>query len=228
MSHVRSPTIVLAVLAAIATSVQAQAPGAAPRSTDIYHVMFVKAVPGQAAAVAKELQQQDPKDPMASHFVLLRHQEGDDWDYCLIQHVGPTATVRIPAATPATNPPTMAWHNDTFVSGPAWAELSKLLTGSPASVYVVGVHRAVPGRRDQLREILTRPDPAAKVPVSHVTLTHLEGGTWQFLSIDRYNSWQDFGTDRTATAAGGDQGWLEVRQHSASHSDTIADRVAPK
>jgi hypothetical protein len=40
--------------------------------------MFVKAQPGQAAALAKELQQQDPKDPIASHFVLLRHQEGDD------------------------------------------------------------------------------------------------------------------------------------------------------
>jgi hypothetical protein len=63
---------------------------------------------------------------------------------------------------------------------------------------------------------------------SVITLTHLEGGAWRFVSLDRYNSWQDFGTDRTANATGGDQGWLEVRQHSASHSDTIADRVAPK
>jgi hypothetical protein len=114
------------------------------------------------------------------------------------------------------------------VAGPAWAEFSKLMNGPSTSVYVVGVHRAVPGHRDQLREVLNRPDPAAKVPVSRVTLAHLEGGTWQFVSVDRYNSWQDFGTDRTGTAAGEDQGWLEVRQHAASHSDTIADRVTPK
>lgn len=224
MKHIRLVTAGVAVLALAAINVHAQTPPA----TDVYHVMFVKALPGQAAAVAKELQQQDPKDPMASHFVLLRHQEGDDWDYCLIQHLGPTTTVAISAPPPATNPPTMARHNDTFVSGPAWAEFSKLMMGSPTSVYVVGVHLSVPGHRDQLRELLDRPDPAAKVPVSHVTLTHLEGGAWQFVSIDRYNSWQDFGTDRAANAAGGDQGWQEVRQHSASHSDTIADRVAPR
>ena len=229
MTHFRPAAIALAILASAAITVQAQTRPAGPSAaTDVYHVMFVKALPGQAAAVAKELQQQDPKDPLASHFVLLRHQEGDDWDYCLIQHVGTTATVAITPPTPPANPPTMAWHNDTFVSGPAWAEFSKLMTGSSTSVYIVGVHRAVPGHRDQLREVLNRPDPAAKVPVSHVTLTHLEGGEWQFVSLDRYNSWQDFGTDRTANAAGGDQGWLEVRQHSASHSDTIADRVAPK
>jgi hypothetical protein len=227
VKHLCPAAIALAIVASTVMTTFAQTRPAGPTATDIYHVMFVKAQPGQAAALAKELQQQDPKDPMASHFVLLRHQEGDDWDYCLIQHVGPTATVAITPPTPPANPPTTAWHNDTFVAGPAWAEFSKLMNGPSTSVYVVGVHRAVPGHRDQLREVLNRPDPAAKVPVSRVTLAHLEGGTWQFVSVDRYNSWQDFGTDRTGTAAGG-EGWLEVRQHSASHSDTIADRVTPK
>jgi hypothetical protein len=196
-----------------------------PASTDVYHVMFVKAAPGQAAAVEKELQQQDPKDPMAGHVLLLRHQEGDDWDYCVIQHLGQRATVTIGPA-PTTVPPTRAWHDDTFVAGPSWAEFSKLMTGAPSSVYIVSVHRAVPGRRDQLLEVLNRPDPS-KVPISHATLTHLEGGSWQYLSLDRYNSWQDLGTARAANATGA-QGWLEIRQHSAFHSDTIADRVAPK
>ena len=53
---------------------------------------------------------------------------------------------------------------------------------------------------------------------------HLEGGSWQFLTLTKYDSWQDLATDRSA-AAGGGAGWLENRQHSASHSDTIADRV---
>jgi hypothetical protein len=54
-------------------------------------------------------------------------------------------------------------------------------------------------------------------------LPHLEGGPWTFLSIDRYNSWQDFGADRMAAASGKE--WLEAREHSAFHTDTIADRV---
>ena len=55
------------------TATQAQTPAAAS-NTDVYHVLFAKAAPGQAAALAKELQEVDPKDPMGSHFLLLRHQ----------------------------------------------------------------------------------------------------------------------------------------------------------
>ncbi len=225
MKSVQPLVMAVAILGVSAASLAQTKPSA---DTDVYHVMFVKALPGQAAAVATELQQQDPKDPMAGHVLLLRHQEGADWDYCLIQHVGQRATVAITPPAPNTTPPTRAWHNDTFVAGPSWAEFSKLMTGSASSVYVVSVHRAVPGRRNQLLEVLGRPDPSAKVSISHTTLTHLEGGEWQYLSLDRYNSWQDFGTDHTATAAGGQQGWLEIRQNSVYHTDTLASRVAPK
>ena len=195
-------------------------------ATDVYHVTFVKAAPGQADAVAKNFQQQDPKDPMAAHFLMLRHQEGDDWDYVHIQHVGKQATVAVTPPPPSANMPTQAWHNDAFVAGPSWAEFSKLMTGPPTSVYIVGVHRAVPGRRVQLLEILNRPDPSSKVPISQTTLEHLEGAAWQFLNLVRYNSWQDLATHRTSAAAG--PGWTETRQHSAYHVDTIADRVGPK
>jgi hypothetical protein len=90
-------------------------------------------------------------------------------------------------------------------------------------MYVVGVHRSAPGRRPQLLELLDRADPAAKVATSHTTLVHLEGGAWQFLTIERFNSWQDLATARAAST---DQGWLEVRQNSATHTDTIADRIS--
>ena len=206
---------------------EAQTPATAvPTPTDVYHVQFAKALPGQAAALEKNLKEQDPKNPMASHYILLRHQEGADWDYCLIQHLGPRATVEItpppPSATSAT--PTGAWHEDTFVAGPSWAEFQKSMDfeGSGTSVYVVSVHRPAPGHRTQLQELLSRPDPASKI-AGRLVLPHLEGGAWTFLSIDRYNSWQDFGAGRMAAASG--KGWLEAREHSAFHVDTIADRV---
>ena len=30
---------------------------------------------------------------MPDHFVVLRHQEGDDWDFVVIQHLGSKAEV---------------------------------------------------------------------------------------------------------------------------------------
>jgi hypothetical protein len=200
--------------------------------TDIYHVYFAKAAPGQAAALAEQLQKFDPKAPMAGHFVLLRHQEGDDWDYCLIQHVGPKAAVEITGPTPAT--PLTAWHTDTFVAGPGWGEFSKQMglgaaAGQTAgSVYVVGVHRAVPGHRDQLLAALGQTDPASKVPVSQLLLTHVEGGPWQFMSLQRFNSWQDFAASQAAPGGGTADGWTQIREHSAYHTDTLADRIYPK
>ena len=67
-------TMVVASAIVVASAAPSQAQTGAAAQTDVYHVMFVKAVPGQAAVVATELQQLDPKDPLASHFVLLRHQ----------------------------------------------------------------------------------------------------------------------------------------------------------
>jgi hypothetical protein len=211
------------------SATQAQTPAAAT-SKDVYHVLFAKAAPGQAAALAKELQEVDPKDPMGSHFLLLRHQWGDDWDYCLIQHLGTKASVDVTNAIP-NPPPTMAWHTDSYASGPSWGELTKAMMpaasdGKSSSVYVVAVHRAIPGHRGQLEKVLKEPNPNAKTPLSTVVFTHLEGGPWNFVELDRYNSWQDLATD--AAASVNDPGWASVREHSAFHHDTLADRIVPK
>jgi hypothetical protein len=68
------------------------------------------------------------------------------------------------------------------------------------------------------------------VQTGDVLFQHLEGGDWQFMTVTRYSSWQDFATDRIAAAgaASAPGGWADVRQHSAFHRDTIADRIAPK
>ena len=226
--------VIVSLTLSVPSVVYAQAPPPA-KVTDVYHVHFTKALPGQAAALAADLRKQDPKAPQPGHTLLLRHQEGDDWDYCVIEHMGTSATVTLGTPPAPNTPPLSAWHSDTFVSGPSWAEFSKamgLAGGQTAnSVYVVSVHRAVPGHRDQLATVLNQPNPASKIPVSHVTLAHLEGGPWQFLSLDRYNSWQDFGASEAASAqstGSGKDGWSELRQHSAYHMDTLADRIAPK
>jgi hypothetical protein len=217
--------IALGVLAATAALSQAQIAPA-----DVYHVHFTKAAPGQAAALGNALVVPDPKAPMSDHFVVLRHQEGDDWDYAVIQHLGQRASVDAAPAAPDPARDLRAWHTDTFVSGPPWAEFTKAMGGAvPAAVYTVGMHRAVPGHRDDLRKALSQPPPAAsKIPTGSVVLQHLEGGDWTFLAMTRYNSWQDFAADRAAASSSDQGGWSDIRQHSAFHRDTIADRIFPK
>src|SRR5262245_28896875 len=118
-------TACLVVIAGIAAATAASAQNT-PAATDVYHMHFTKSAPGQAIAHAKSLMTPDKTSPMPEHFVVLRHQEGDDWDYVVIQHLGSKAEVS--ASTP---PPTdaqralSAWHNDTFVSGPSWADLPR-------------------------------------------------------------------------------------------------------
>src|SRR5215210_9371131 len=229
--HVMRITAVAIVATLFVASAAAapQTPAAAKPATDIYHVHLVKAAPGQADALGKSLSQPDPAAAMPDHFVVLRHQEGDDWDYAVIQHLGQKATVAItpPAAA---GPELRVSHTDTFVSGPSWADFTREMgiggTGKPGAIYVMGFHRAVPGHRPQLEQLLNQPPAGdSKVMTGTVFLQHIEGSEWQYLGITRYNSWQDFGADQAATAAAGAAapgGWADVRQHSASHRDTIA------
>jgi len=219
-----------------ATTALAQNIPASAAGTDVYHVHFAKAAPGQAAALGKFLMAPNKTVSMPEHFVVLRHQEGDDWDYVVIQHLGPKAEVTATAPPPTDAQRALnAWHDDTFVSGPSWGEFTKAMGigGSAAAsgmVYIVGVQRAVPGHREQLLKSLIAPGAASKIETGNVLLQHLEGGDWTFATITRYNSWQDFASDRMTAASAGDAtagGWADIRQHSAFHRDTIADRTYP-
>ncbi len=64
----------------------------AGKRTDVYHVHFTKAALGKAVQLGDWLKTPDPKAPMPDHFIVLRHQDGDAWDYVVITHLGPKAT----------------------------------------------------------------------------------------------------------------------------------------
>jgi hypothetical protein len=203
--------------------------------TDVYHVLFAKAAVGKASQLADYLKAQPPNAPMPGHFIVLRHQEGDDWDYVLIDHLGTKATVQA-AGTPIPQNvrEAIAWHGDTFVSGPPWPEFAKAMgigggAATANSAYIVGVFRAAPGAQEGLEKALS----ASPRGASQVLLQHLEGGPWQYLTISRYNSWQDLGADEASTTADmrkdttGKGPWFQLRDYSSFHRDTLADRIAP-
>lgn len=157
----------------------------------------------------------------------------------MIQHLGTKATVD--AARPAASPSVQGlsdWHNDTFVSGPSWAEFTKAMgidesadkTKSAGSVYVISVYRPIAGHRDQLDKMLGQAPGAGDTSSGNVLMQHLEGGPWTFLTVARYNSWQDYGTNQTNSVANTNKnegGWFQLREHVSFHTDTICDRIAP-
>ena len=207
--------------------------------TDVYHVYFGKAAPGKAAQLAELLKTPNPKDPMPGHFILLRHQEGDAWDYCLITHIGAKATVEAaPFQVPAAMRDVSDWHNDTFVNGPSWEEFTKAMaisddakSKSGGSVYVVSVFRPTPGHVEDLEKILSAPpNRPSDTSAGTALMRHLEGGPWTFLTVVRYNSWQDFATNdmnNVTESNKNEGGWFAFRAYSAFHTDTLTNRIAP-
>jgi len=204
----------------------------APR-TDLYHVHFTAAAPGKAAQLGQFLKTSSP----AGHSLVLRHQDGAEWDFVVIEHLGTKATVEAAGSPPPASARDLsAWHGDTFVNGPAWPDFVKAMglgdsaSKTASSAYIVSTYRALPGHRDQLEKMLSAaPGPGDNV-AGTVLMQHLEGGPWNFLGISRYSSWQDFGASEAKTVeqtAKGSGGWYELREHTAQHTDTLADRIAP-
>src|SRR5438045_8560749 len=100
---------------------------------------------------------------MPNHFIVLRHQDGDAWDYVVITHLGPKATVEAAGtAVPPDKRDLSAWHNDTFVNGPSWEEFTKAMgidgdsaSKSSGSVYSVSYYRPARGQAWYLEKALS-------------------------------------------------------------------------
>ena len=95
------------------------------KRTDIYHVFVVKAALGKAKELTEWLKEPDPQHPDVKG-ILLRHQDGDSWDFVAIEHMGTKATVEV-SATPMTPQQRLLidWHADTYVAGPPWSVFAK-------------------------------------------------------------------------------------------------------
>src|SRR5207248_218762 len=131
---------------------------------------------------------QAPDAPMPGHMIVLRHQDGDSWDYCVIEHLGTKATVEANRpAPPASQMAAYAAHTDTFASGPAWSEFAKQMgvddaSKSTGAAYVVSMYRPAAGQREALDKFLNEPpDRATDSSAGRLTLQHLEGAAWTFV-----------------------------------------------
>ncbi len=238
MPNICSTLLLFIAVAQFASAQPAKPAQPTSGQTDIYHVSFFRSAPGKAAQLADDLKGRNAKAPMPGHFLLLRHQSGDDWDYASIEHLGPKTTLDAQTTPPpASSRNLVEWHDDTFVIGPSWSEFSRAMgisgqakTNTAGWVYVVAVHRAIPAHREQLEKILREPVAGGSALGGSVVMAHMEGGPWQYLALNRYSSWQDFAATESKSQAQtqqGSGGWFQVREHVISHRDTITHRIAP-
>lgn len=233
MKSLRAVSLTIVVLSWAAAAQQVPAPQA---RTDVYHVHVVQAAPGKAAQLGDYLKTPNPNSPMPGHFLVLRHQDGSEWDYVVIDHLGTKATVSAAGnPQPANARDLSVWHGDTFVNGPAWPEfvhamgLGDQAAKSANSVYVVSFYRPLPGHREQLEKSLNAPAPGG-TEAGAVLLQHLEGAPWTFMTVTRFDSWQKFAENESSSVAQTAKGsgpWFELRENIAMHNDTLTDRVAP-
>ena len=240
MKTILTSSIALASLASFAfgqsPSPTASASGSAAR-TDVYHVHLAKAALGKAAEYGDSFKKQAPDAPMPGHYMVLRHENGDAWDFCVIEHLGTKAT--IDAARPSPSPAVTGlsdWHTDTICNGPSWAQFAKEMglddaSKSRASAYVVSVYRPAPGMRADLDKFVNEPpDRATDSSSGNIVLQHMEGAAWTFLKITRNNNWNDFAKDQIASIADMDKtdnGWFKLRNLVSFHTDTLCDRMVP-
>jgi hypothetical protein len=205
--------------------------------TDIYHVHFAHAAPGKVAELGESLKTPGPNPPAPGHMIILRHQQGDAWDYVVISHYGTKFTVEAARQQLATAQRDLSdWHSDTIVNGPAWSDFARVMgigddaTKTSGSVYSVSTYRVVPGHRDAAEKFAGEAPAANDKTAGLALLQHLEGSPWQFLAINRYNSWQDFGASQANTVpqtSKKDSPWATLREHIAYHTDTLCDRTSP-
>ncbi len=232
----------LVMLAVPTVYAQAPASGAEPPVpaawSHIYHVHFVQAAPGKYAELEKLMTSPQPGAASPGHSLLLRHREGSPWDFVAIEHIGAKATVESGRPGPARE--LRAWHEDTFVAGPPWDVFAKAMgidgqqgAGAMDALYVVSTYRGAAGHRAQLDETLQKVQASASKPDRGVILQHVEGGAWDSMLINRHDSWRDFAADQSDAAAEQRErraglsrpAPLALREHSASHNDTLAVRV---
>ena len=228
--------LLLTLLLFVSVSAAQNALVSSPVRTEVYRIHFVKAAIGKVVEEVEYLQKPDPKAPMPGQLIVLRHQDGEDWDFVTIEHIGAKAIVEAGGNQKPGTRDIDAWHDETFVSGPAWPVFAQAMgidEGSTAksarSAYVVSVYRAAPEHYDQLEKALSQLPPGG-TSAGHVVMQQLEGGPWDYLTISRYSSWQDFATNEKNTipdTLNPKGGWFPLREYSSYHNDTLTDRIVP-
>ena len=168
MSNLRRTVAVLLVLVCGALSLPSDALPQADEGRQLYRTLFLRAAPGELAAVLELLEQRWPTWEAASEVgpFRMRHSQGDQWDLMLIFHVGDGFEDYFSAATgervarawgaagetdeefEARLLPRIAWREELWVWGPSATDVAARF--ADAGYFHVEVFLAIAGKRAEL------------------------------------------------------------------------------
>lgn len=231
--YLRNALSVIIVFLLNATIAVAQGSQQAAPAYELYHIHIVASAPGKLTELIETYKngpRPEADEPQVTP-IILRHAQGGEWDLMVITPLGKQTTITVAAAPQAVLDfnqrvqPLTNWHADTFVAGPAWAVVQKMLVpvkGEP--VYQVSDYRSLPGHRAQLLQVLNDSPAASR----SILFSHVEGAPWNFLNVTRFDSWAELGAPPQPAAGGAtpQQTGLALRNHMAVHHDTIATYVS--
>ena len=240
----------LATLLALALAV----PPPQTAQTAVYRTLLVRAAPGHLQDVLDAIEERLPiyRGMAEASPLVMRHSQGDHWDLMMVFPVrsvadwysGRPERWRAEAADAETEgefeqrlEPWIAWREETFVEGPALAELRSRDEG--AGFYHIEMFIALPGKRGELlHQRRIENDYLERVGrEANFIFTRLAGGAWDLFTVGLYRDLQHYAEPNTLSAEQQEEAAVSagfasrgaigtyLRELIASHHDTLATRV---
>ncbi len=197
-------------------------PASAAKAQQRYSATFYKASAGNLMNLQHALWS-------AGGGTVLKHAQGDDWDFVRVEGKGcGPAAHSVPAALEDA-------RRTVALTGPDCDALRRVLAEGEGLIYIVADYRARAGQRKQMLAALERVVSTGRAG-HDVIFSADPGSAFDYLLITRYDSWSQLAEEETHSAqsthhvqqhgfAGPDDLGEELRRYAAGHHDTICRRV---
>lgn len=189
----------------------------------LYRMTLLRAAPGRVLDLVQDVKARVAALPAdAGRPLLLRHQQGDHWDFLILIPVGAGAVDTRPFAAPAL----VAWQQDEWVRGP---DVWSLPGFAEANLAHVEMFVALAGKRDELvreRQMENQHARALGRPTTAIFVREY-GAEWDAFTIGPYKSWKHYAerddTKPEASLAAAKQAGFESDAHIGAYMRSLID-----
>jgi len=227
------------VAVVVATPLAGEVCAQTPLTGDVlYRVTWLRAGPGRLQDLVTHMKTVASKGAGPPRPLVIRHSQGDQWDFMVLVPVGSYAThfASPEAASPLAPGELVAWQEDEFVRGP---DISQIDSFRSARLFHVEMFDALAGKSAELireREMENAYLDAVGRPINAIFRREL-GASWDVFTVGAYRDWRHYGerdliAPERAAAAAKAAGFATdeaigpyMRSLINTHHDTLATRV---
>lgn len=233
------PIPMAAIAVVLAVAFAAEAGAQTPLTGDVlYRVTWLRAGPGRLQDLVAHMKAVASKRSGPSRPLVIRHSQGDQWDFMVLAPVDSYAAHFASADAASSRAPAelVAWQEDEFVRGP---DVWKIEGFESARLFHVEMFNALAGKSPELireREMENAYLAAVGRPVNAIFRREL-GASWDVFTVGAYRDWRHYAerdliAPERAAAAAKAAGFASdeavgpyMRSLINTHHDTLATRV---